>query len=37
MNCSQVAAISDMLYVNGQNTVTYFGMFLLPRESEIDG
>ncbi|MGI6011763.1 MAG: DUF2284 domain-containing protein [Ruminococcus sp.] len=36
MNCSQLAAASGMLYINGQNTVTYFGMFLLP-EAEIDG
>lgn len=35
MNCSQLAQASDMLYVNGKNTVTYFGMFLLP-EGEID-
>lgn len=30
MNCSQLATASDMLYINGVNTVTYFGMFLLP-------
>ncbi|MGI6006169.1 MAG: DUF2284 domain-containing protein [Ruminococcus sp.] len=36
MNCTQLAAASGMQYINGQNTVTYFGMFLLP-ETEIDG
>ena len=35
MNCSQLATASDMLYINGVNTVTYFGMFLLP-DGEID-
>ncbi len=36
MDCPQLAAVSGMNYINGQNTVTYFGMFLLP-QTEIDG
>lgn len=35
MNCSQLAEVSGMKYINGVNTVTYFGMFLLPA-TEID-
>ncbi len=35
MDCSQLATASDMLYINGVNTVTYFGMFLFP-VSEVD-